>query len=176
MILTGASHTGKTTVAEAILAAVPPPAAILSVDKALSDILVRPLDDLWAEIPLAYDLLVPQLGILLDRGWFVVFESTFTFVPSEGTPEFHADALNQAVATAKSREAPFLLIQLTADDEVVRARARRTKRLPPDIVRHTAQLHRSVTLPTPSLALNATEPPDEIAQKALAGFAEISAA
>src|SRR4051812_33086856 len=82
LILTGASHTGKTSVAQELLRLCPPPTAYLGVDKTLRTVLVHPPGDSWAQIPLAYRLLHAQAELLLDQRWFVIFESTFTYVPA----------------------------------------------------------------------------------------------
>jgi chloramphenicol 3-O-phosphotransferase len=166
--LTGASHTGKTSVAEAVLRLAGPPAAFLSVDDELANTLVRPIHDGWAEIPLAYELLAPQVEILLERGWFVVLESTFTYVPPNGSPEFHADALAQLIEPAERRGIPLLLVQLVADEDVARSRAHRTGRLAPDIVARTTELHSQATLPDPFFRLDVADTtPDELARRVL---------
>lgn len=147
LILTGASHTGKTTVAEELLRAIPPPAAFLSVDDVLHRVLRRVSDEPWSNIPLAYELLGAELGILLDGGWFVIVESTFTYVPAEGNGQFHSEALGGLLAEAGSREVPAFVAQLTAPGDVVLERARQTGRLDPSIVLTTLALHDSATFP-----------------------------
>lgn len=172
LIVTGASHTGKTTVAEAVLEATPPPAALLSVDNILAEEIVRPTGDIWAEIPLAYELLATQLETLLDRSWFVAVESTFTYVPERGEAEFHAGQLERLIAAARDRGAPWLLVQLLADDGITTTRANETGRLAPEIVARTAELHRAATLPEPSLRLDTSgESPDAVARRVLAMLA-----
>jgi autotransporter-associated beta strand protein len=156
LILTGASHTGKTTVASGVLKAVPPPAAFLSVDEVLQRTLRRVPGEIWSGIPLAYELIGAQLGILLDRGWFVVVESTFTYVPARGDGEFHSEALESLLAEAGSRDAPVLLVQLTAPENVVLERAEQTGRLDPSIVSATVALHGSATFPLSPEAIDTT--------------------
>ncbi|HEX6687065.1 MAG TPA: AAA family ATPase [Solirubrobacterales bacterium] len=165
LVLTGASHTGKTSVARAVLDAAGPPAAFLSVDDVLATTIARPPGDAWAEIPLAYELLLPQVEKLLEKGWFVTLESTFTYVPELGAPEFHSDALQQLIQTAERHDAPWLLVQLAAGDDVARARADRTGRLDPDVVDRTAELHRAASLPETTLRLDSAErTPAELAE------------
>lgn len=175
LILTGASHTGKTTVAQAILDRVGGPAAFLSVDDVLANTIARPPASIWAQIPLAYELLSAQLETLLGRGWFVVLESTFTYVPDDGEPEFHAAQLKQMVEIAQRQTAPWLLVQLRAGADVARARASQTRRLAADIVDRTAELHRSAELPEPSQRLETDgQTPDELALRVLTELANSS--
>lgn len=154
LIVTGASHAGKTTVAEAILAAVPPPAAYLSVDDVLERTLLRSPGDIWTQIPLAYELLCSELKILLERGWFVVVESTFTYVPSRGEPEFHVQTLDLLIGEARSRDIPAFIAHLKAPGDIVRDRAERTGRLDQAIVAATVDLHDSASLPISPLAID----------------------
>lgn len=171
LILTGASHTGKTSVAEEILGIVRAPAAFLSVDEVLFKTLARPSGDAWAEIPLAYELLRPQVKTLLGEGWFVIFESTFTYVPESGPPEFHEEALRQLVAVAEQGRIPWTLVQLSAAESEVASRAADTGRLPHEIVSRTVDLHEVAALPGEPLRLDSTSrPPAELASRALAAF------
>jgi hypothetical protein len=171
LILTGASHTGKTTVARAVLDAVEPPAAFLSVDDVLEHTMARPPRSVWAEIPLAYDLLEAQLATLLERRWFVVLESTFTYVPESGAPEFHADRLRRLIEVADQREARWSLIQLRTVADESAARAGQTERLPHDVITKTADLHESAALPAATVRLDSTStPPEELALQALAAL------
>lgn len=174
LLLTGASHTGKTTVAQEIIAKVRPPTALLSVDNVLAGAIVKP-HKAWADIPLAYDLLVPQLELLLDRGWFVILESTFTFVPDQGEPEFHGDQIHRMISIAASYKAPWRLVQLNVGDRVARERAEHTGRLTPQIVDRTAELHQAAALPSASLQVDATaKAPADIACRVLSLFDEPS--
>lgn len=164
LILTGASHTGKTTVAQAVLDLAGAPAAFLSVDDILANTIARPPESIWAQIPLAYELLSPQVEKLLDRSWFVVVESTFTYVPETGEPEFHAEALQRLIDMAARQDIPWLLVQLVTGGDVARARADLTGRLHPDIVDRTAELHEAASLPEATLRLHPVgETPVELA-------------
>jgi predicted kinase len=168
LVLTGASHTGKTSVAREILRIVEPPAALLSVDDVLRQVLVRPNGDPWAEIPVAYDLLHPQVEALLGHGWLVVFESTFTYVPDSGAPEFHNDALDQLIAIAERLSAPCMVVQLRALGEDVSIRAEGSGRLSPEIIAQTSVLHESVALPSGAVYLDSSsETPRELAERLL---------
>lgn len=174
LILTGASHTGKSAVGRAILSATPPPAALLSVDAILASTIARPPRDPWAEIPLAYDLLHPQLEILLDRGWLVVVESTFTLIPEDGSPQFHNEQLAQTIAIADDRQISWLLVQMATDLSAIRDRAEHTGRLAIRIVEQTAALHQAIQLPKPMLRLDSTNRmPDELGQVVLKEFDKV---
>jgi AAA domain len=155
--LTGASHTGKTTVANGVLTAVHPPAAFLSVDEVLQRTLRRTADEIWSNIPLAYQLIGAELGTLLDHGWFVIVESTFTYVPTQGNGEFHSEALEMLLSEAGSRDAPALITQLAASEKVVLERARQTGRLDPSIVSATIALHNSATFPLSPQLIDTTD-------------------
>jgi predicted kinase len=171
LILTGASHTGKTSVAREILALASPPAAFLSVDDALRTVLARPPGEIWEQIPLAYELLRLQLEALLDRGWLVVLESTFTFVPASGAPEFHADRLRQLIGVAEERGVPWALIQLSADEADLASRANESNRLPHEIVAKTVELHESADLPDEGIQLDSSaETPPALARRALSAL------
>jgi hypothetical protein len=154
LILTGPSHSGKTEVAKAILETSLPATAFLSVDDIVERVLIRASGDVWGQAPLAYELLCSQLRILLEHGWFVLIESTFTYVPLEGDPEFHAEALSRLVAEAATRNAPAWIGQLTAPSDVILARAERTDRLSLDIVEGTIALHKSVEFPLAPLVID----------------------
>jgi chloramphenicol 3-O-phosphotransferase len=141
LVLTGPSHAGKTAVAEELLAIVRRPAAYLSVDDTLERTLQRPAGDIWAEIPLAYELICSELKVLLERGWLVIVESTFTYISSEGNGELHRGALAQMIEIAASRQLHWWVVQLTAERETILARADRVSRLDPAVVSGTFALH-----------------------------------
>jgi len=147
LIVTGASHTGKTSVIQALVPHLHPPVALLGVDNTLEHTLVIPEGDRWAEIPLAYRLIQGQLNPLLDEGWLVVVESTFTYVPEEGQPSFHSDVLKQMILAAEQRGAASLVCQLQASVEATEQRQRDTGRIDPEVVAATERLHRSVEMP-----------------------------
>jgi chloramphenicol 3-O-phosphotransferase len=167
IVLTGASHTGKTSVASAILDSAQPPVAFLSVDKVLGEQL-RPRGEIWELIPLAYELLRPQVETLLRREWLVIYESTFTYVPKAGSPEFHRDALSRLASACARTGARLLIVQLSVDDPVALSRRDATQRLPAAVVTHTAALHRKASMPKGTLRLNSgTASPGELALKIL---------
>jgi predicted kinase len=147
LVLTGASHTGKTSVAHEILHLAPPPVALLGVDQVLGQVLVRPLGNRWKEIPLAYDLMLPQLEILLREGWFVVLESTFTFVPKTGPPELHLDRLEQFCQVGANADVFVLVVRLALPRDRVLSRVRETAQLSPEVVAKTLDLHEAADLP-----------------------------
>lgn len=171
VIVTGASHTGKTSVSRALLPLLDAPAARLSVDDTLDHVLVRPTANPWKEIPLAYDLLETQTDILLGRGWTVVLESTFTYVPEQDPPEFHHHAIRDIVATAERRGVRHLITHLTLDSADAMRRAENTGRLPPEIVAQTVALHEVAAMPAPSIQLSTQHAsPEELALATLAAF------
>jgi predicted kinase len=147
LILTGASHTGKTSVAEAILEKMPPPAAFLSVDNILTGTLRRPIGDTWSNIPLAYELLQAETSKLLEQGWFVIFESTFTFVPPRRNGEFHGSAVEGLIDEAARLGAPASIVQLRASREILLTRAQVSGRLDTSIVASTIALHERACFP-----------------------------
>lgn len=166
LILTGASHTGKTSVAREVLRLLPAPAAFLSVDETIHTALVRPPGDPWAQIPLAYELLRLQAEALLDRGWLVVFESTFTYVPASGRPQFHGDELERLIGVAKDRKVPWTVAQLGASPDELGSRVAETNRLPRSVVDRTAELHGAAALPETTLRLDSgAEAPQELARR-----------
>jgi chloramphenicol 3-O-phosphotransferase len=154
LVVTGGSHTGKTTIAKEVVTSVAPPAAYLAVDDVLERTLLQPPGLRWAQIPLAYELLGSELEILLERRWFVVLESTFTFVPPEGNPQFHSEVLAHLEGKARRLDAPVRVVQLMAPEDIVLSRARRSGRLDDKIVSATTQLHRTAKLPGSSLTID----------------------
>jgi AAA domain-containing protein len=171
LVLTGASHTGKTSVAEEILRGVGAPTAFLGVDDVLTRTLIYPPGDVWAQISLSYELLLPQVETLLKRGWFVLFESTFTRVSEGGPSEFHGNVLDRLIAVADRCHAPWAVVQLNASADIATSRATDTGRLPPEIVAETVRLHDEAALPNGSARLNSkTSTRNELARRALAAI------
>lgn len=154
LIVTGGSHAGKTTLAKAILAQLDGEAAYLGLDDVLHGALPAFPGDVWTEIPLAYELIEAQAELLLDRGWFVIVESTFTFVAADGGAEFHAAALNRLTEIATSHAAPVLIAQVVASPNVTARRARESGRLPPSVVSATVALHAEASLPPDAIAID----------------------
>lgn len=174
VVLTGASHTGKTSVARVLLDLLPPPVALLGVDALLAHVLLRPPGDRWEQIPLAYELLVTEADLLLGRGWTVVIESTFTYVPEQGSPQFHMDAIRRLREVAKAHHRPFLLAQLILNRDETLRRSRETGRLAPEIVAQTVALHDRATLPGQSLRLAAeSQTPDALAAAVLTAMRDL---
>lgn len=130
--------------------------------------LAAPPGDPWEQIPLAYELLLPQAETLLDRRWLVIFESTFTYVPESGSAEFHARELEDLVCIAERRRVPCAVAQLNASDEDIASRANDTGRLPSRIVAETASLHETAALPGTAIRLDSTAgTPEELARRSL---------
>jgi predicted kinase len=157
LIVTGASHTGKTSVIEAILPFLNSPVALLGLDAILSSSLVRPPGDRWEQIPLAYELIERQTDALLERGWLVIVESTFTYVPPEGKPVFHRDTLKRMIKIAERHGASSIVCRVQAPLQLVSERSLQTRRLPARVVAATARLHEEAELPTSSLTLSTAD-------------------
>jgi hypothetical protein len=168
IVLTGASHTGKSSVAKAITSAAVPPVARLGIDLVLDHTLVRSAGDRWENIPLAYELSRAQFRPLLRRGWTVIFESTFTYVPPDGEPQFHTGEIERTLAAAREESAAALLVQLSVDGDEAARRAAVTGRLDPTIVRATIALHEGVSLPDGTLRIELPgATPEEIGDEVL---------
>ena len=166
LIVTGASHTGKSSVIQAILPTLRPPAALLSVDTLLTTSLVLPSGERWSQIPLAYELIERQADVLLSHAWLVIVESTFTYVPPEGEPVFHRDALERLVDLGKRHDAASVVCQVCASSDLVAERSRQTSRLSPRVVAATAKLHEAAQLPAASVMLStANKAVDEAAEE-----------
>jgi hypothetical protein len=157
IVLTGASHTGKSSVAAAILATAAPPLAQLGIDLVLDHTLVRPVADRWEDIPLAYELSRAHLGLLLRHGWNVIFESTFTYVPTDAEPQFHRAEIERTLAAADEESAESLVVQLSVDREEAARRAGATGRLEPVNVIATIALHERASLPDGTLRIDLPE-------------------
>jgi chloramphenicol 3-O-phosphotransferase len=168
VIVTGASHTGKSSIIEALLPIVQAPVAVLGVDIVLRETLVKIPGDPWEEIPLAYDLIQAQVKRLLDDDWLVIVESTFTFVPAVGEPEFHDRVLARLLATARNTKRWALVVQAWAPDAVILQRASDGGRLVPVIVTQTARLHAAADMPPGTIRLDTSSAaPDELAKTLL---------
>lgn len=168
LIVTGASHTGKTSVIGELLTQAPAPTGYLSMDATLNGILIQPPGSIWEQIPLAYDLMQRQAETLLDQGWLVILESTFTYVPDRAAPEFHLSELQRFVEIAGSRQAPVAVVQLNVPREQLLERAEETDRLSPELIATTAELHATAALPEFTLRLDASAAaPAELAVRSL---------
>ncbi|HEX5374758.1 MAG TPA: AAA family ATPase [Solirubrobacterales bacterium] len=156
IILTGASHTGKTSVARELTRQAPPPVAYLSVDEILSAVLTAPSGSIWEQIPLAYRLMHAQAGVLLEAGWLTILESTFTYVPEEGAPELHLNELQRLVELAEQTPVPLTVARLEVPSKQLIERVRATGRLDPNIAAQTAALHEEAEMPATTLRLDAS--------------------
>lgn len=145
------------------------PAASLAMDEIIENTLTRPPGNPWREIPLGYRLLERQCQVLLESGWLVVLESTFTYVDENGASEFHEAEIDGLVALASDRDIPYLVIQLWVDEETALRRAAETRRLPPQIVAETVRVHDDIDLPDPVLRLiGVDETPGGLARRIVA--------
>jgi hypothetical protein len=175
IVLTGASHTGKSRVAEAIRSLLPGPLAMLGVDRTLEHTLLSPGGDPWKEIPLAYLLIRAQLGILLSRRWFVVLESTFTYVSPTAAAEFHRSELDEVLREAERFEVPMIVVQLAASEPVLLRRGLDTGRLDLEIIRATKSLHDVADLPPGTIRIDQQgERPEVLAGRILDRFEQVA--
>jgi hypothetical protein len=110
-------------------------------------------------------MLRAQVEELLRANWFVVLESTFTFVPPSGQPEFHGEEIERLIGVALAAGAPFLVAQLRAAEPILIERAKQTERLPLAIVTETLALHDDAEIPSPALTADTS-------QRAVAQLAE----
>lgn len=169
LIVTGASHTGKSSVIRSLLPRLEPPVALLGVDDVIAQTLTRPTGDRWEEIPLAYDLIQRQIDPLLDRGWLIVVETTFTYVPLEGEASFHREALDAMIGLAERRGAPWFLFQVKAPLELALRRSEQDGRLPAQVIAATVELHESAALPESTVELlSEGGSPDALAESLVA--------
>lgn len=147
MILTGPSHSGKTSIARRLFESLPRPVAYLSLDDLVERALRGTEPDPWTQIPLAYHLLEVQASALLERHWFVMLESTFTYVGPDGNGEMHREAVDSLLAIARSRGAPAFIVRLRSPTETLLERAASTGRIDASIVGETARLHAEADFP-----------------------------
>jgi predicted kinase len=135
------------------------PAAFVGIDKVVLGELLRPPGDPWEQIPLAYELLLPRVRVLLERGWTVIYESTFTLVPVRGEPQLHLDRLEELESLARELGRPFTIVQLASDPAVLRKRVEDDARLPWPVVEETFALQGAVELPWHAVRLDSSEKP-----------------
>lgn len=142
ILITGPSHSGKTSVARSVLHDFSRPVAYLAIDDIMQDLDLGDQDQWEDGLPAAYDVAFSSARALLRRGFLVLLESTLTFVPSpDRPPQFHANQLTRAARLAAETQAGCLVVRLTADLDEIRRRRARTARLTSRIVDGTWALH-----------------------------------
>jgi hypothetical protein len=108
--------------------------------------LTLPSDDYWARgLEIGYDVLIASAEALLRGGFTVLLESTFTFVPLDGSPaHLHGDRIDQLRAVAVRTGADFELLSVTADLPELLRRRGHTGRLWDSVVKGTHGLHQEL--------------------------------
>jgi predicted kinase len=147
LIVTGSSHTGKSTLIRGLLARATRPAAQVSID----DVIERldfDSEDRWEHgLHLAYDQAASTTARLLAEEMLVLFESTFTYIPPDGRPgQFHLHELERLLAVASDVGAGRVVVRLVASTKDVAARRDTSGRLSEDIVLKTWQQHEKQAL------------------------------
>jgi len=143
VIVTGPSHAGKSATIAQTRRALTSRAAVVAIDDIIASFDLGE-DDLWKEgLPAAYDVAVASATALLRRDFVVFVESTFTFVPPDGTtPVVHPEQLRRLIDAAEAVDASWLVVRLASRVEELLRRGKATGRLDPDIVQETWGLHR----------------------------------
>lgn len=142
IIVTGPSHSGKSSAIRRVMRLVEWPSAWVAIDEIIGRLSVG-RDSVWpAALPGAYDVAAAESGALLRRGFTVFVESTFTFVPPGGTViERHPEQLERLLDVARRCDSPAAVIRFHSSEEELLGRRERTGRLDPDVVSGTARAH-----------------------------------
>jgi predicted kinase len=142
LILTGPSHAGKSSTAQAILRSLESPAAHVAIDEIMSWLDLS-ADDAWETgLPVAYDVAASAVETLLRRGFVVLLESTFTFIPGEDRRGmFHADELRRFIELGRTHGRQVLVTRLTADPSELLRRNAATQRMDRWVIEGTARQH-----------------------------------
>jgi hypothetical protein len=124
--------------------AVSPPAAHVAIDDIMSWFETGDAE-LWEHgLPAAYDVAAAACTALIERKVVVIFESTFTFIPSDGRPpQFHEQQLHRFVGIADERSVPWVVVRLGADLPELLRRQTSTRRLSPTVIEGTWLQHGS---------------------------------
>jgi len=143
IVVTGPSHAGKSSVLTVLREQLDGPVAVLAMDDVLGQLTIPPAEDYWrVALEAGYDVLLASAEALLRRGFTVLLESTFTFVPlDDAPPELHARRIAELADVAVATGSDFDLVLLTATlPELIRRRGA-TKRLWDRVVEGSHQLH-----------------------------------
>lgn len=146
VIITGPSHVGKTTAVKELLGYLPIRTAVLALDTVLRAFRTDP-NHPDTVLDTAYDLLVGMVCLLLERGFVVVVESTFTLVRATGEVEMYTDRLEQLRAVAGEHSLSASSVALMTDWATVQHRADRLQRLDRGIVQAIWRAHADTPLP-----------------------------
>lgn len=151
VILTGASHSGKTSVARALLPRLGPRSTAIAIDDIVGSLYIGE-EWPWEEgLPIAYEVAAATLDVALGHGFTVLYESTFTYVPVDGSaPTLFRDELTRIAAIARGHDAQLHVVELRAGLGVVKARRAATGRLSDDLIEQIWELFDSRGVAPPS--------------------------
>jgi chloramphenicol 3-O-phosphotransferase len=173
LVVTGPSHSGKTALIRELRGLLRPPTARLGVDDVVETLEFGPASDKWREgIPVAYDVVAASAAELLSHGFLVMLESTFTYVPWEGTNgSFHADQLERLKAIAREAGAGFALVRLDVPVAELLRRRDQTGRLSPAVIEGIARLFDAAVPDDAALTLSGSgRTPEELARAVLEAY------
>jgi hypothetical protein len=142
IVLTGPSHSGKTEVGVRLRERLPPPVARLAMDELLASFTIE-AEEYWRTgLAAGYDVLAAGADALLRRGFSVLVESTFTYIPLDGEPpEFHLEQVERLAEVAQAAGARFDLVVLSASRDELLRRRQATGRLWDEVIEGSARLH-----------------------------------
>jgi hypothetical protein len=126
-------------------------------DDLLATFTIAP-DEYWPTgLAAGYDVLVAGAEALLARGFTVLVESTFTYVPLDGRrPEIHLEEIARLAEVARVAGARFDVIALTAARQELLRRRHETGRLWDSVVEGSARLHEEVAPQLGGVSLDTT--------------------
>lgn len=141
--MTGPTHAGKSSVLSVLSEQLDGPVAVLAMDDVLDQLKIPPAEDYWrVALEAGYDVLVASAEALLRRGFTVLLESTFTYVPlDDASPELHVPRIAELANVAAATGSDFAVIHLTATLPELIRRRRVTERLWDRVVEGSHQLH-----------------------------------
>lgn len=140
IIITGPSHSGKTSLARALRREVLPEPALVELDNLLENVLFASAATLPVWLPLAHEVGRSMVESILRSQRSVIFESTFTLVDGPDV-RLYDDVLQRLIETASSLKARIVVVHLSLRRETALARQRMTGRLSQDIVARIWQAH-----------------------------------
>jgi predicted kinase len=147
VVVTGPSHTGKSTLIHELVGQLDRPSDIVSIDEVIGASKLPPELRWERGLHAAYDAAAERTSKLLASRGLVFYESTFTYVPPDSRPaQLHPEQLHRLLEIAAEHDADALVVQLTAPLEVVKSRQERTTRLTDRIVTEAWRMHAGTTL------------------------------
>jgi len=134
--------------------------------------------DHWEDgLPVAYDVAAATAETLLLHDFTVLFDSTFTFVPSDGREgQWHAEQLRRLESLAGEVGAAVTVVRLRARLPELLRRRSLTGRLNDELVEEIWRLHeRSFEGATPSLNMCTDDLESGEVERRVAGLAQLIA-